>query len=319
MTTIRLLLLAAVAATLAPGARAQTNEQLQKQFDELKRAVELHEAEARAAAPQDAAPPTALAGSPGPAGATGPVPTNLDQMIATALRASPEVLLAEAKLRQAQAELNQARLKVTRELVSAFNEKKARQSGLLGAERNLAMTTKLHQQGSTGASDVEVARAKLGEAELGIAQADAEIRYLLGVGSLFDPTQLRESAGPAAPRQLPNPRAFRIPEALTEPLARQVTVKFDKTTMEDVVNTLASQANVSMVIDQQVGFDLTNPITLSLNAPVAFSAVLRALADQNDLVFILRDYGILVTNEGRAVSLRGPTIPDATPMRSDAK
>ena len=38
------------------------------------------------------------------AGPQGPIPQNLDEMIAAALRANPEVVLAEAKLRQAQAE-----------------------------------------------------------------------------------------------------------------------------------------------------------------------------------------------------------------------
>ena len=39
------------------------------------------------------------------------VPRDLEEMLALAIRGNPEVLLAEAKLRQAEAELNQIRLK----------------------------------------------------------------------------------------------------------------------------------------------------------------------------------------------------------------
>src|SRR5687767_10648903 len=88
------------------------------------------------------APPTPAQNVPAP------VPTNLDEMIATALKASPEVLLAEAKLRQAQAELNQARLKVTREVVGAFSEKKQRQNLFAAADRHLKETTKQSTAGT---------------------------------------------------------------------------------------------------------------------------------------------------------------------------
>jgi hypothetical protein len=254
-----------------------------------------------------------------PAGPTGPVPNNLDEMIATALKTSPEVLLAEAKLRQAQAELNEVRLRVTREVVGAFNDKKHKQSALVLAERQLQLAAKAAEHGATSTAEVELARSHLGGAELGIAQADATIRYLLGVGSQFDPGQIRVTLATetAKPRHITRPP---VPEVLTEPLNREITVKFDKTPLSEVAKTLTALAGVSVLVDplsRHDSFEETQ-ITLTLAKPVTVTTAFQALADNFDLFFLLRDYGILVTSARRAREIRAPVIPDV-PLDADAR
>src|SRR5262245_39540919 len=105
------------------------------------------------------------------AGPSGPLPKGLDEMIATALKASPEVLLAEAKLRQAQAELNQTRLKVTRDVVAAFNERKQKQIALEGAVSVMQNVQQAMNSGAVSKTDVDHARVTVGAAELGVAQS----------------------------------------------------------------------------------------------------------------------------------------------------
>jgi hypothetical protein len=265
----------------------------------------------------------AVAPAQQPAGPTGPVPNNLDEMIATALKTSPEVLLAEAKLRQAQAELNEVRLRVTREVVGAFNDKKHKQSALVVAERQLQLAAKAAEQGAKqgapSTADVEQARAHLGGAELGIAQADATIRYLLGVGSQFDLSLIRAPVATesAKPRTIPRPP---VPDALDEALNREITVKFDKTPLSEVVKTLTAQAGVSVLVDPLSRHDGLEEmqISLTLAKPVTVTTAFQALADNFDLFFLLRDYGILVTSESRAREIRAPVIPDV-PLDADAR
>ena len=55
------------------------------------------------------------------------VPNRLVDMLDVALRSNPEVLQTEAKVRQAQADLNQVRLKVTQEVITAYHERQKNQ------------------------------------------------------------------------------------------------------------------------------------------------------------------------------------------------
>jgi hypothetical protein len=249
-----------------------------------------------------------------------PVPTNLDEMIATALRASPEVLLAEAKLRQAQAELNQTRLKVTREVVGAFNEKKQKQSAIVTVERELQFAAKTAASGATSAAEVEKVKARLSEAELGIAQSDADLRYLLGVGSQLDPNQFRDPAGSNEKPRKTVARPDTIPESLREALAKPVSVQFNKVNFGDVLTGLSQQSGASILIDFQAGISTSdNEFTLVLGKPVPLATVLQALSDLHDFVFVFRDYGILVTSEQRAMSMRAPAIPQGLRLDPEAK
>jgi hypothetical protein len=173
------------------------------------------------------------------------VPTNLDEMIATALRA--EVLLAEASSAR-RAELNQTRLKVTRDVVGAFNEKQ-KQNAMVSVERE-PVRGQDRLVGRHLAAEVEKVRARLGETELGIAQSDAEIRYLLGVGSQLDPAQVRDPNSTNDRPRKTVPRPDTIPEPLREALARQVNAQFDKTNLGDAMTALSQQSGAS-IIDHQ--------------------------------------------------------------------
>src|SRR4029453_15236802 len=67
------------------------------------------------------APPTG-GGSPPAESASAGIPDRLEDMIALALGSNPEVLQAEAKLRLAQANLNQVRLRTTQDVIETFHE-----------------------------------------------------------------------------------------------------------------------------------------------------------------------------------------------------
>jgi hypothetical protein len=282
---------------------AQSNEELQKQLDHLKTAmreqIDRLEKEAKPTTNQEA-------------------PKNLDEMIATALKANPDVLLAEAKLREAQAELNQVRLKVTREVVTAFEKRKQGSVSLRRAKENLDRMQKEIANGtsSAGASDLDAQRMAYGQVELGMAHTDADLRYLLGVGSAIDPASL--APHDPKPNVAPHPRPA-APPAITEALARTVRGPFGAT-LKDLVDQLGQQAKVSILIDAQNFPDPgEHPVLLPLRDPVTLGAALQALADQQDACFVLRDYGIFLTSEGKARNMMAATIPEHLPMDEDAR
>jgi hypothetical protein len=254
------------------------------------------------------------------AGPQGPIPQNLDEMIAAALRANPEVVLAEAKLRQAQAELNQVRLQVTRDVVTAFAERKQHEGQLAAASQVLQQAQALQKRGTMSNTDVEKAKAELGQAEVASAQSDAAMRYLIGVGTQMSADPFRAKSSNQEPeRAKTEARPQTPPDAMIGPLAKQVTGPFENTNLADLTKRLSDQIGVSILVDANAfGFPAEFAISLTLREPVTLTQVFQALADQHDMCFILRDYGILVTSEGRAMEIRAPAIPSNLRVNSDA-
>ena len=253
------------------------------------------------------------------AGPQGPIPQNLDEMIAAALQANPEVVLAEAKLRQAQAELNQVRLQVTRDVVTAFAERKQHEGQLAAASQLLQQALVGQKRGTLSNADVEKAKAELGQAEVASAQSDAAMRYLIGIGTQMsaDPFRAKTNQEPETPKTVARPE--KIPESLVQPLAKQVTGPFEKTNLADLMKHLSDQAGVSILVDPAaLGPPADYEISLALRDGVTLIQVFQALADQVKLCFVLRDYGIMVTSEGRASEIIAPAIPSTLRLNEDA-
>src|SRR5574341_1438241 len=134
---------------------------------------------------QKAAPPPALAA----------LPHTLEEMLAAALRTNPDILQAEARLQQAQARLNQARLKITQDVVTSFHERE-KQRLLLGQRVRLAGNLKtMHENGRASESEYDQAQTAADEAKAQLAQVEAQLRYLLGLGGM----ELPPAGGAALP------------------------------------------------------------------------------------------------------------------------
>lgn len=96
------------------------------------------------------------------------IPDNLADALARALRHCPTILVAEAKVRQAQAELNEVRLSVTQELTLAFRRRASNKQALA-----------FHEAAEAIGKEQPVANTKLRQA---IMEDESRIVYLLGVG-----------------------------------------------------------------------------------------------------------------------------------------
>lgn len=93
------------------------------------------------------------------------IPENLADALSQALNRSPGILVAEAKVRQAEAELNEVRQSVVEELTVAYQQ--------WGVEKK--SFDSLVKKGLTGKDSVP----------LGVIKNEARILYLLGVGGRF--------------------------------------------------------------------------------------------------------------------------------------
>lgn len=250
------------------------------------------------------------------------IPDTLAEALARALHNSPAILVADAKLRQAQAEWNEARQSVVHDLTLAFKRR----------ELNKAIM----ESRSDATDDVRQA----------FLEDEAKIIYLLGVAAelpdradtkrdhlpragLYSPVITPSDPDARAAEQNPMGGGGRVGSAASAAL--------DSSEFEDLPDHLRSFLNKRIDFDftevplrevldyiQQAGgaeidFVLQNPT--EWNAPdadkpdnrfsvtaaikhVTVAAALEALADLNGCAFIFRDYGILVispANEGRSL------------------
>jgi hypothetical protein len=104
------------------------------------------------------------------------IPDNLADALAKALRNSPAILVADAKVRQAQAELNEVRLSVVQELTLTFQRRASNKADLAHHE---ATATKLVEKGYAKEASTD-AITKLRQA---ILEDETRTLYLLGVGA----------------------------------------------------------------------------------------------------------------------------------------
>jgi hypothetical protein len=139
-------------------------------------------------------------------------PSQLEELIAQALRDNPDIRVAEAKTREAEAELSRVRLQVIQKVVAHQHTVDTLESAVRGAEANLTLAEAkaklaeteyqrmLNLKNAVTPSDLDAARAKVDQAKADLtsakaalqaakadlAKAQAELPYLLGKGNKDD-------------------------------------------------------------------------------------------------------------------------------------
>ncbi|HUY93049.1 MAG TPA: hypothetical protein VMV10_30245 [Pirellulales bacterium] len=260
------------------------------------------------------------------------LPATLAQALAQALQANPDVLLAEAKVRQAQAEYNQAKLKAAQDVTVAFHERGAAQRSL---ETHREARMKI--PGSVPEPEIQRLADELAECE-------AKMTYLLGAGAELkqaEPSDRKETiqliphpirilhenravsdatanqdAGKQTPRVVLEPlekvgtlhvashpgsgapagKRPGIPEKYRKVLQKPVKVKFKDMNVDQIVeqlNRLTGDELPILLPRQQFG---AAPLTIELPKEVSLQTALEAVADMSECAFLFRDYGLLVVN-----------------------
>ena len=281
------------------------------------------------------------------------IPGKLDEALACALHNSPPILVADAKLRQAQAELNEVRLSIARDVTLVFQR----------YTNNKALRAKT----------VATEHAELEKLRQAILEDEAHLMYLLGVGTEFWkqaeraelPAKVQQRAagggmdammggmdagmgmGPGMMGMGPGmgmamqghgmgmgarmgsaPASAKAGPAVSEKVQKflqsRVDLDFVKQPIGEVLGYLAEVGGggVEFVIlhrdEWAEGKEESYPslVTLSLKQ-ITMEAALQALADMYDCTFVFRDYGILVISpvmvEETVASFRAAGTPMIAP------
>lgn len=251
---------------------------------------------ARAQAPQN----------PGEAGLA-PIPGALDEMLAVALKSNPDILLADAKVREAQAALNAARLKVTQDVVKAFHDRSRFENAIVGVRGTFERMQKLVQTGQAPTDELEKAKTKVVDAEIDLRQWEAQVRYLLGLGGSM-PGAAPAPSPAALEVSVVSARRPEMSEKMKEALKAPFTFALEgPQPLEDVLKSLVQISGLNIIKDKNLEEEY--PIQFSLK-DATLEGGFTAIADMTrDLCFVVRDYGLMITTRDRARGIYAPTIP----------
>ena len=115
-----------------------------------------------------------------PAKAAQSAEPTLEEMLNKALKDNPDIRVAEAKVREADAELNRTRLQVTQKVLIFHRSRESQKAIVKVEEDNLARVQKLNASAAVSAEDVKEAQQRLSASKAKLAEIEAEMPYLLG-------------------------------------------------------------------------------------------------------------------------------------------
>src|SRR5262245_40089296 len=240
----------------------------------------------------------------------GKLPDSLEEMLAAALGSNPEILQAEARVEQAHARLNQARLKVTQEVASVFHEREKLRAIVRARESRAQGLKQQVEVGRADQNSFEAGLADVAEAKSQLAQVEARMRYLLGVGGTVPAGR---TGAPSSGKTAASPRP-EIPEKIRALLDQTVSIKLGGN-LRDFLAKEAIGDQTTIIFDEWA----LNALPESKRNPpgkdielknVPLRAALTAIADLYGIAFVFREYGVLVTTQERAATFNAPTIPE---------
>src|SRR5260370_31787658 len=114
------------------------------------------------------------------AGKDVPPKTKLEEMLQQALRNNPDIRVAEAKVAEAEAELNRTGLVIMQKVVLYNTNLADAKAKVAGAERRLERVVAANRAVAVSAEEIQIAETELQTAKANLAKVEAELPLLLG-------------------------------------------------------------------------------------------------------------------------------------------
>jgi hypothetical protein len=115
-----------------------------------------------------------------PAAEKGESKRSLEELLASALRHSPDVQVGEAKVREAEAELRRTRLTLLQRIIEAHGNVDVQRATAAQAEATFRRISQIVRTGQASAEEMEKAQAMLAAAKAQLAAAEATLNGLTG-------------------------------------------------------------------------------------------------------------------------------------------
>jgi hypothetical protein len=272
------------------------------------------------------APPKGGTGLGGGSAAKKPEPGSLEDLLDKALRNNADIRAAEAKVREAEAELNRVRHQVLAKIVGVRNDIDAAKKMLGYSERLLDLARKAN----SSQQEVQAAIVAVDKQKAEVTKLENDLQALTGTwknihdlafspdgkllySAVTDGTvriwdlqhgRLADSSANAALLALGQSISGGVQASMAERIkaALDKTVKMAAIPQEvpvtDALAAIIQKGNIDVPF-RPVGKPGNAPTTL-MSAELPFGAWLQALEDSDpNIRFVVRDYGILVTTKDR--------------------
>jgi hypothetical protein len=241
-------------------------------------------------------------------------PGKLEEAIQVALQNNPEVRVAEARLRAAEAELMQVRQQVVRELTEVYPDwtKMLRER-----DRTADVIAELKDRGHM--SDEQRGRVNsleihVDEVKERIVSIEARLRYLIGATPGFGPRGPRPE--PEMRPRLPGPVVTPRPplegkSAVVATLRSLIAIQFQDARLGEVLKKMSDDYGINIAYSEAVA---AVPITINVTG-VTLADGLTAIAELTggEVCFVVRDYGVLAVPTESARLTPGPALPPYIP------
>ncbi len=302
---------------------------------------------------QDAKSDPASADKNAKAGVVPAGKSTLEEAIEEALKNNLDIRVAESKLREAQEVLTQTKLLVANKVAQNYANRRATEETMNELNRQRTRDKALWAQGgdrNIPLDEVRKSEARYLESKAKLAQVDAELPYLLGRSPIGMPKQAHDinlwldpdvkashewaklfkqdglvfldTTWATAKQVKPGPMTDRIRKAIDTDIA----IEFNDVPGLDILRFLfeASDLPFQFKFSTDLGTKLEAPLRMQIKGKIPLFAALQLFQDtlgDPTLRFVVRDYGILVT-DAKVLPEGAVTLTDfakATVGKTEAK
>ncbi len=244
-------------------------------------------------------------------------PSQLEQMLAQALKNNPDIRVASAKATMAEAELNRARLQVTQEVIRLHHALLSQRATVAYQTKKYERMKQLQATKSVSSEIVDEAQEALTAAKAKLAELEAQMNALLGKPSRdadASDSAVRQRAVEALGRmQYANEistvqalyrqvleqhkPAGAIAERIRAALEKHITLKERELQVADLLQHLQDRIGVTIKL---MGDSLPEPkLNLELT-DLSLTAILQYIEDSEPgWRFVVREYGLLFAPEAK--------------------
>ncbi|MBI3409092.1 MAG: hypothetical protein HY040_12160 [Planctomycetes bacterium] len=239
---------------------------------------------------------------------------SLEEMLAQALKKNVDILAAQAKVRDAEIELNRVRQQVLHKIVSTVAEIQAQKALVDEYFARYQRERDLYSKGASNAADFGAAKATYEKGKADLAVIEARLPYLIGkqlpaegvsvsTGDLAleqarsDRTVLLwESLDQAhrAAQTKPQPIQETMAEKIRAALNTEVTCDFENAELSRVLEVFAGKTKgINFQLGPKMPKDMS--VTMKIAAPVPLGAAMQWFEDHyQGTRWVIRDYGIIL-------------------------
>jgi hypothetical protein len=237
----------------------------------------------------------------------------LDDALTQAMEKNPAILAARAKVASAEAELRNIQFETANRAVACWNEIKIQSAAAEFAKAELKRAEQLAQSHTISKAELDAIRKAAIEADAKLSRTQSEIRFLIGEmpPSVSGTVAPGPAGGPPTSGISPSRPPLQVPhgpmlEKVRQGLNSMTQFDLADTPLQEAVNYLKELHRVEIQIDEgalaEGNLKPEMPITSKL-AGLPLIAALQALEDRlykERVIFVVRDYGMLVTTVKRA-------------------